>query len=409
MGAQPSIAAVLRPVLPEVADEIVTVIRAELPPYDRAFAGPYEQVIREGVERGLRRFVDAVEDPDRADAVDRQVNVGLGRGEFRQGRGLDALLAAYRIGARVAWRRFVAAGGEAGVPPEELYAVGEAVFAYIDGLSAEAAEGYAAEQSVQAGETQRLRRALIRALVREPIDEEELRAAAAAAGWKLPARVAALVSDEASERIAGRIGADVVAARLDGQTVAFVPDVRAPARIAQVQLALGERRGALGPEVGLLQAPVSLARARLALEVVPGTFVRADQHLADLLLAADRKLAAELAERVLAPLDDAPGSARARLTETLQAWLDHQGRVDAVAQALGVHAQTVRYRLGQLRERIDRLEDPARRFELAVALRARRLCSGQTSSSAPSQTTTPTSTTASSSPASTRAGGVAAG
>jgi hypothetical protein len=372
MGAKPSIADVLRPVLPEVADEIVAVIRAELPPYDAAFAGPYEQVIRDGVERALRRFTDLQEDPRRADAVDRQVNIGLGRGEFRQGRGLDVLLAAYRLGARVAWRRFVAAGVDAGVPATELYSLGEAVFAYIDGLSAEAAEGYAAEQSVQAGETQRLRRALIRALVREPIDEDEVAAAAEAAGWTLPSRVAALVSDEASERVAGRIGADVVAARLDGQTVAFVPDVHAPGRIAQIGVALADRRGALGPEVSLLQASLSLARARLALDVVPGTFVRADEHLATLLLAADRKLGCELADRVLAPLDDAPEAARARLTETLEAWLDHQGRVDAVAQALEVHPQTVRYRLGQLRERIERLEDPDRRFELAVALRARR-------------------------------------
>jgi hypothetical protein len=372
MGAQTPIADVLRPVLPEVADEIVAVIRAELPSYDAAFEGPYELVIRDGVERALRRFADLLEDPGRADAVDRQVNVGLGRGEFRQGRGLDVLLAAYRIGARVAWRSFVAAGVDAGVPPQKLYALGEAVFAYIDGLSAEAAEGYAAEQSMQAGEAQRLRRALVRALVREPIDEEEVRAAADAAGWSLPARVAALVSDEASERVAGRIGADVVAARLDGQTVAFVPDVHGPGRMAQIELALRDRRGALGPEVPWPQASLSIARARLALDVVPGRVVQAEEHLADRLLAADRRLGDELAARVLAPLEDAPESTRAKLTETLAAWLDHQGRVEAVAQALDIHPQTVRYRLGQLRERIDGLEDPERRFELAVALRVPR-------------------------------------
>jgi sugar diacid utilization regulator len=184
--------------------------------------------------------------------------------------------------------------------------------------------------------------------------------------------MAALVSEEASERLAGRIGPDVVAARLDGQTVAFVPDVQPPGRVAQIGLALGGHRGALGPEVGWLQASLSLERARLALDVVPGSFVRAEEHLADLLLAADRRLGAELADRVLAPLDDAPDATRVKLTETLEAWLDHQGRVEAVAQALDIHPQTVRYRLGQLRERIDGLEDPDRRFELAVALRARR-------------------------------------
>ena len=49
MGTQPRIAAVLRPVLPETADEIVAVIRAELPPYDSAFAGPYVLAQRIGV------------------------------------------------------------------------------------------------------------------------------------------------------------------------------------------------------------------------------------------------------------------------------------------------------------------------------------------------------------------------
>ena len=60
-----------------------------------------------------------------------------------------------------------------------------------------------------------------------------------------------------------------------------------------------------------------------------------------------------------------------RLLETLAAWLDHQGNVPQVAEALQVHPQTVRYRLGQLRELFgEALEDPEARFELALAVRA---------------------------------------
>jgi DNA-binding PucR family transcriptional regulator len=70
----------------------------------------------------------------------------------------------------------------------------------------------------------------------------------------------------------------------------------------------------------------------------------------------------------LAPL--APGP-RDRLVVTLRAWLDQPGQVQAVAAALDVHPQTVRYRLKQLRELFgERLEDPEARFELALALRA---------------------------------------
>lgn len=45
-----------------------------------------------------------------------------------------------------------------------------------------------------------------------------------------------------------------------------------------------------------------------------------------------------------------------------------------MAARLGVHPQTVRYRLRQLRELWgDDLDDPDRRFELELALRTRRL------------------------------------
>ena len=45
-------------------------------------------------------------------------------------------------------------------------------------------------------------------------------------------------------------------------------------------------------------------------------------------------------------------------------------RARPAAAALHVHVQTVRYRLGQLRDLLgDALDDPAARLELALALR----------------------------------------
>ena len=80
---------------------------------------------------------------------------------------------------------------------------------------------------------------------------------------------------------------------------------------------------------------------------------------------------ADLAARVLAPLQELRPKSAARLRETLRAWLDHPGQVQAVAERLHVHPQTVRYRLKQLRELFGaRLEDPDSRFELSLALRA---------------------------------------
>ena len=113
------------------------------------------------IEKALGRFVDLIEDPASDDRRSRETYVDLGRGEMRAGRSLDALLSAYRLGSRLAWRRFVEAGVAGGLDPGAIYALGEGIFAYIDELSAESAEGYAEEQSAAAGERQRLRRRLI--------------------------------------------------------------------------------------------------------------------------------------------------------------------------------------------------------------------------------------------------------
>ena len=67
--------------------------------------------------------------------------------------------------------------------------------------------------------------------------------------------------------------------------------------------------------------------------------------------------------------DELRDSSAEKLTETLRSWLLHHGRRDAVAAELFVHPQTVRYRMGQLREVFgDRLEDPRSILELTIAL-----------------------------------------
>ena len=64
----------------------------------------------------------------------------------------------------------------------------EAIFAYVDELSAESAEGFAREQAERAGELERRRRALAELLVATPApDAGAVAAAAEAAHWRLPA------------------------------------------------------------------------------------------------------------------------------------------------------------------------------------------------------------------------------
>ncbi len=392
----PRVAEVLRPVLPELAAETLRAISAEVPDYSRALEGPFGVTLRDGVERALGRFVDSIEHPAGIDERDRRLYVELGRGEMRQGRTLNALLAAYRVGAQVAWRHFVAAGVRGGLEPDTLYRLGEAIFAYIDALSGESIEGYAAEQSAHAGQRQRLRVRLVALLAADPPPTPEvLRAAADRAGWPLPGRIAALAVQGADpERLIARLGPAAVAATLDSadgtpvaedegseprDVLAFIPDPPLPRLRAQVQRAVGSRPAALGPAVALADAGRSADRARRALELaVAGALgadglVVAEDHAGALLMHADPALAAEVVAARLAPLESLRPAVRARLHETLRAWLDRQGRIDETARALGVHPQTVRYRLNQLREVFGAaLDDPGARFELELALRVER-------------------------------------
>src|SRR5919108_4926352 len=222
----PEAADVLRPVLPGLADEMIAAIALEVPDYARAMEGTFGQLVRHGVEVALNRFMDMVADPTADVTRARDTYVNLGRGEFHAGRSLDALLAAYRVGARLAWRRFVEAGTSAALPPEALYSLGEAIFAYIDEISAESADGYAEEQSAAAGESQRRRRRLVRLLAQDPPPAPEaIRTAAQAAAWAPPRRLAALVVAETAggaqpsdagqgEAVAGEEIVDAMASRL---------------------------------------------------------------------------------------------------------------------------------------------------------------------------------------------------
>jgi hypothetical protein len=379
-GIPSELADVLRPVLPDLADEIITAIGAEVPEYARPLEGSFGRGLRSGTERALGRFVETLVDPAADEGQMRETYIALGRGEMRSGRSLDALLSAYRLGARIAWERCVQAGQAAGFEPATLYRLASAIFSYIDRISAESVEGYATEQSAALAERQRRRRALVRVLAREDAGAEEVRDLAQAAVWPRPQTVAGfVVRSEDGDRLASRLGGEAIVVAEQGLALAFVPDPDAPGRRAELTTALDGVPAALGPTVPLERAAVSLARARAAFGlqesgVLPAACPLAtDEHLPDLLLHGDGALAADLAARALAPLADVGEGARARLTETLGAWLDEPGQVSRVAERLHVHPQTVRYRMAQLRELFGaRLDDPEARFELALALRVSR-------------------------------------
>ena len=371
-----SLATALRETLAPAGEEIIAAIRESVPDYSLPLEGTFGRNVRTGVGAALTQFVDTLERPGEGDPEDwHRVYFNLGRGEVRAGRTLEALLAAYRVGARVAWRRVADAASAAGAGTAELTGLAEAIFAYIDELSAISAEGFAAEQAAAAGEAQRRRERLVRLL----IEGEEAAGDAAAAGWRMPRTAAALVArEERAAALASRLGEGVIARQLgDGVACAIVPDADAPGRANVVAGAVRSGMAALGPDGPIAALPRSFELARRTLDlteagVISGAQpVRAADHLATLALHRDPELLAEHARSELAPLDELTERSRASHLETLEAWLEHPGRPTEVARAVHVHPQTARYRLRRLRELLGDIDDPDRRFSLQIAVRAR--------------------------------------
>jgi hypothetical protein len=379
----PGVADIVESELPAAADEIMATIPREVPEYARPFEGSFGRGVQTGVTEALRQFVALIRDPEAP--REREIYVALGRGELRQGRTLDSLQSAYRVGARVAWRRVAAAARRAGLDAEALSLLAEAIFAYIDELSADSVEGYAQAQSEREGERQRRRRELVALLLRDPPPEQaDVRTAAQAAGWRLPRTVAALACAEGDlARLARRLPPDAIAAVVDGAGCALVPDPAGPGRGEEIAAAARGIVAGLGPseERSAIATSWTLARAALrAAEAgaVPAEgLVVADQHLVALLLGDRPDLVERIAERRLAPVRALTPKARSRMEDTALAYVRHGGNAAAMARALHVHPQTARYRVARLRELLgDALDDPDARLELELALSAGRSASG---------------------------------
>jgi hypothetical protein len=359
----------IRAGLPAIADAVVHAIQREVQGYRRPLEGAFGQSVNTGTVVALRRFIG-----DEQEAGSDEVYRRIGAGEYLAGRSLDALQAAYRVGARVAWRQMSDAAAGAGASPEAQRNLAEAMFAYIDRLAGESVEGYTAAQLSDAGDLDRHRRELAELLLSgAAVADAELARGCEAARWPLPRSVACLaVEGPEPERTRRQLSGATLSVRTGEVTGIVVPD---PAALELEAAGIAERLGvriALGPAVGVDQTHRSMRLARHALPLASAgrPLVVAEERLAEIALHADPEILAALRARVLSPLEGQTPASRARLQETLLQWLRLQGAQGAVAAELGVHPQTVRYRMTRLRELLgDVLEDPEQRFALEMALR----------------------------------------
>ncbi|GAB7033723.1 helix-turn-helix domain-containing protein [Streptomyces sp. NPDC021749] len=390
--------------VPTLAHDILREIRREfpqLPLVPDEFGEPRALVgIRQSLEHFVTHLTTGLDRPH----VHPRVFQEFGRGEGLQGRSLDALQAIYRLGVRLAWRRLAEIGQQVAIPAPAMYELAESGFEYLDGLVAESVRGYAEAAARQAGERLRQQRRLMEQLFALAATRTRrggsgtgtagpgaagaaggvpaaLAERAARIGWPLPDRVAVAVllrPDRAA--VAPAVAPDVLLDMECERPRMVVPEPDAPGRRELLGRAAAGWSGALGPVVPLTAAAKSLRWAGAAADLIErgllpaGELLQCTEHTEALVLLPPEELIDDLTRRRLAPLDDCGPTHGRRLAETLLAWLETRGGAPEIAARLGVHPQTVRYRLRQIRELWGpEMDDPDRRFELELVLRARRL------------------------------------
>lgn len=382
----PRLARIMRPELPSLAGEIITEIRRGIPEYARPLDGPYGQVLRLSVEHNLAAFVDRVAAPHGpSDAgggsggeLARTARM-LGQYEAHEGRTLDSLQAAYRIGGQTAWRRVMKVAPRHDISSAVMSRLADALFSFLDELAALSLEGYleARERPIPALDERRRR--LLRRLLDgpgPPPEPSDLGDAAQAAGWTIPDELTLVAVEPESRCVWTALDEDVLADLETDAPHLLVPGPFTPARRAMLDAAVPGRRAAVGLTVPPGQAADSLRWARRALDlaldgVVADEVVHCEDHLVTLWLFSDPALVEQLTRRRLGILDGMTPGQQDRLTETLRTWLVTRGTAAEIAAELHIHPQTVRYRMRKIEQTFGaELADPETRFGIEVALRA---------------------------------------
>jgi hypothetical protein len=378
----PGVADQIRPLVADLAEQMVTEISAAVTEYARLSDPVYARNLRLGAEAAIAGFADRIARPQAPRQRLADTFYRIGKVEAAEGRSLEMLQAALRAGARVVMHWLTGAAYHAVIPAETLGLLAEALLIHIDEIATFSAAGYDQVQRRAAEETARRRHRLITLLLADPAPAEAIAAQASLAGWRLPRLVSVvLLGSHDAGGVAAHLPGDVLMDLDRAQPCLIVPDPEGPGRRRLLDQALLGVRAAAGPAVPVTAAASSLAWAAetLALRSAGGPGVHqvlhCDDHLTEIVLHRGHDALGRLSRVRLAPLSRVAAPRRKALADTLLAWLETRS-IGQTAARLHIHRQTARYRMNQLQAMFGpALDDPDVRFELELALRAGRwLC-----------------------------------
>ena len=344
-------------------------------PWYRAMSAESRSWVGLVAQAGIAAFVEWFKHPERRHAITGEV-FGTAPRELARTVSLQQTVEMVRITIEV-----VEEATEQVAEPGSAAELREAVLVYAREVAFAAAQVYAQAAEARGAWDARLEAMVVDALMRSEADEA-LRSRAAALGWGSPIAVTVVVGtapDDDAEavvdgvrRAAKHAGLEAMAAVQGDRLVAVLGGPSDPLFASRALLAqFGAGPVVIGPPV-----PDLLSAARSAQAAVAGLHacrartalprpVLASDLLPERAIDGDLSARLQLVEQIYTPLVEAGGA----LVETLGAYLEQSGSLEATGRALYVHPNTVRYRLRRVTEVTTySATDPRDAFTLHLAL-----------------------------------------
>jgi DNA-binding PucR family transcriptional regulator len=347
----------------------------EVLPWYRAMPAENRSWVNLVAQAGVAAFVEWFRQPDAPQAISADV-FGTAPRELTRSVTLQQTVELVRVVIAVVEEQI----GEIVAPGDEA-ALREAVLRYSREIAFAAAQVYAQAAEARGAWDARLEALVVDNLLRGEADDA-LRSRAAALGWGAHGSVVVVVGqtpDAEPETVVDEIRRVARASHLDVLTgvqgdrlVAILGGATDPVRATRHLVAqFGPGPVVIGPAVpDLLKAGHSASVAVAGLLAAPAwpeapRPVLADDLLPERAISGDPIARSRLVEEVYAPLV-AAGSA---LLETLAAYLEQTGSLEATSRILFVHPNTVRYRLRRVTDVVGFApSDPRHAFTLRLAL-----------------------------------------
>lgn len=377
-----------------IAAAMYAAYRVEIPKYARISDQALEDDIRSVSAAAVRLWLSfmASGEPMTAEAL-QPIREG-GRRRAAQGIELHAVLRAYRVGVRVMWRELVSAPAwntptlkNAGVH------VAEWALDFSDRITTEVMSGYLEESARVTREREHRRSALLNVILSGQDDE------AAPPSPQLAAPHVVVVAEVLKELTLAQL--EQIGTMLERQFDGALWTVRSHSVVAAVPLGGGADRDHLGTRLTALlphgdvvcfgvggaardagetrQSYIEAVDALTAGRTLSGAAPGVCDYLefaALLPLLREPGAAERFVSAALQPLQGVAG--RPWALPTIEAHLVHRGHLKQIARHLGVHENTVKYRLREVREAVGSASlDGERASTLLLALRLRRILRAQ--------------------------------